>query len=57
MITIWILIYTVGGIFEKPKIFITKKEAEIQREKLKNGSGLKGYDDVEIFHKRLRITT
>ena len=55
MKTIWILVYTVGGILEEPEIFFSKKDALTQKRRLKRGSGLKEYDDVEIFSKRLKI--
>jgi hypothetical protein len=57
MKTIWILVYTVGGILEEPEIFYSKKKAETRRKQLSSGQGLKDYDDVEIFSKTLRITS
>jgi hypothetical protein len=55
MITIWILVYTVGGILEEPEIFFSKKKAVTRRKNLKSGSDLKEYDEVELFSRRLRI--
>jgi hypothetical protein len=55
MKTIWILVYTVGGILEKPEIFFSKKKAVTRRKELKSGNSLKEYDEVGIFSKRLSI--
>lgn len=55
MKTIWIIIYTVGGIVEEPIIYYSKSEAIKQSKKLKAGEGLKDYDEIEIFEKRISI--
>jgi len=55
MISIWILVYTVGGILEEPEIFFMKSKALTRRNELKSRSGLKDYDEVEIFSKIIRI--
>ena len=56
MITIWILVYTVGGLLTEPEIFFDKKDALYRKRRLKMGNGLKDYDDLEIYSKRLKIT-
>ncbi|GAB4298705.1 MAG: hypothetical protein Kow0098_24330 [Ignavibacteriaceae bacterium] len=57
MKTIWILVYTVGGILEEPEIFYSKNKAETRKRQLSSDQGLKDYDDVKIYNKRLKVTS
>ena len=55
MKTIWILTYTVGGILEEPEIYFSNREAKLKKRKLLSSGGLKEYDEVEIFSKKVKI--
>lgn len=53
MTRIWILVYTVGCILEQPEIFYSKSEAQSRLQCLLKSGGLKDYDEIEIFEKRV----
>jgi len=52
---IWILVYTVGCILEQPEIFYSKSEARTRLQQLLKNGGLKDYDEIEIFEKRISL--